>query len=453
MTFSFIKQYKKPIPDSMGDFIEAALLEGTPAMVLGVPFVGKTTRVEECCKRHGYRLWSLSLDEWEQVAVGIPEHAETVPYSWEGILEEALAHSGNYSRLEEAFLMHTPIPSARKQLQSYASGERPLVLCIDEFLHRKASPKAQVAIYRLIARHTVAGVTFPANQLKFIFIGDVEPEDKDEAPFSEALLSCFVCFRKSSYDIQDTQLALQYMRKHHYFPALIDYLEQLSPEQFLKFIMPPGRRLYGDPYLRDGEFHCDSNFSDSTLCSLSKLSDSLWSGEESHPCTLICPDIGKISGWQDLDYDKTIKIMHQIEKRISRWAGNASKGKYHRFLHGWNGANWPFSPDKSNSMQDAIQLFLKEAVPVMCDPYVKEHYREEGSRASNIYQAVLKIMKDFLGIDSLFTNAVTCYVSREFASGFIPWYYEEHAKDYEPTVGSIFWLRRKAMKIKALLSV
>ncbi len=438
MTFSFIKQYKKPIPDPMGDFIEEALLEGKPAMVLGVLCVGKTTRVEECCKRHGYRLWSLSLDEWEQVAVGIPASAEAAQFSWEEILEEALDHSGNFSRLEEAFLMHTPIPSARKQLQFYASGERPLVLCIDEFLYRKASPKAQAAIYRLIAWHTVAGVTFPANQVKFIFIGDIEPGDKDETPFSKALLSRFVCFRKSSYDVRDTQLALQYMRKHHYYPALIDYLEQLSPEQFLKFIMPPGRSLYSEPYLHDGEFYCDSNFFDSTLYSLSKLSDSLWSGEEKHPCTLLCPDIGKISGWQDLDYDKTIKIMHQMEQRISRWAGNTSKGKYHRFLHGWNGAKWPFSSDKTNSMQDAIQLFLEEAVPAMYAPYVREHYREEGSRASIIYKATLKIMEGFLGIDRLFTDVVTCYVSREFANGFIPWYYEEHAKDYGPTVGSSF---------------
>lgn len=400
-----MKSKDNPMIDSMADFIETTLEAEKPALLLTVFGIGTTTKIEDYCKRHGYPCLLIDEYEAERSLVGIPCDPSASSINWEKLLKEALFAPEKVSGLADAFKLYAPTDIIVDEVEKYSANQTPFVLVVEGIWGKEPlSWGIQAAIYRILFENVLVRTQLSQGQMKFIFVEKLNPYVSNEGEildlFPEKMMARFSCFRKTSYELYDAELALVYMKTNNYFKPLVDFLEQQGPAWLLEMMKywPPNSLTENSSSLRS--IHSLSDFLNHNM------------EKKSVTGTVLCANKKLLEDFEasgEVSYDTAFAMMNEIKKHLKNWAARVLGAEY--------------AGQGKDSLEKAINVFETKIIPAMMDPEMEKCYQDDGSNAQKVFGVAVKTMRNFLAIDDLvkknrerlFAYYVSNAVAKEFA--------------------------------------
>jgi len=215
--------------ESMDEYIDHCLQGGVPVLLTGAAGVGKSVRLMQAAERMGAELYTVQLSAMDAASIrGYPSKKRTVEWLFPGE-ENRLTMA-----LDEA-LGETQVQWSSAYVQDYNFARivekcreqgRPLVVFADEL--NRCPPVVQGGVFDIFDGKFL-GVDLSGVDFRLVAAGNVG-EGYETEDFDSATLARFSVYRKDKVDEKDVEGLIQYAKRKHWHPAVVEWLEEHRSE-------------------------------------------------------------------------------------------------------------------------------------------------------------------------------------------------------------------------------
>lgn len=416
---------------SLDTLVEDTLNSNLPLMLVGVPGIGKTSRIKDYCNKYGYDRLVISLATMDRTELmGAATQRDFITQiggkSSEvlkrlDLVEEVNQIKDSITDFPKSLTIRSPRYDLVQRVKKSVDNNQILVLVLDE-ANRSLDTITQSVIFKAISDNEIFGIKFPKERIRIVVIGNLSGGTTSGArAFDSALYARCVSYIQFEYTLDDVNSLLNYIKEKKYSKILIDFIEKKLPNSdehvldWLKSIdkasllnnVPTSRSLktLSDILKRPPNPQGD------------QLYGSIISVEDFHS------DIEIFLSDNYPDYNLTLRLANRIKEIIStNWAGLDCYKFYED-----RKSNFIYSLSKKDSSdKNAIKIFNEIIFENLL--LIEQCYRIKGSDEAEKYSEVVYWIKRFLEIDKDIINyrgrVFKDIAGREFTELFLPYYNE-----------------------------
>lgn len=437
-TNKFLDYLKGNYPDikikednSLDTLVEDTLNANLPLMLVGVPGIGKTSRIKDYCNKYGFDRLVISLASMDRTelmgAATQRDFISQVGGKYSDVLKRLNLEKDvnqikdSITDFPESLTIRSPRFDLVQRVKKSIDNNQTLVLVFDE-ANRNLDVITQSVIFKAISDNEIFGIKFPKERIRIVVIGNLSGGTTSGAKaFDSALYARCVSYVQFEYTLDDVKSLLNYIKEKKYSKILIGFIEKKLPNSeeyvldWLKSIdkasllnnVPTSRSLktLSDILKRPPNPQGD------------QLYGSIISVEEFQS------DIDRFILDKNPEYDLTFKLAVRIKEIISsNWAGIDCYKFYEDKKSKFN-----YSLSKNDSSdRSAIKIFNEI---IFRNLLLVEHgYKSKNSDDYKKYREVIFWIKRFLEIDKDIINyrkrIFEDIVGKEFTELFLPYYNE-----------------------------
>ena len=430
---------------SLDTLVEDTLNANLPLMLVGVPGIGKTSRIKDYCNKYGFDRLVISLATMDRTELmGAATQRDFISQiggkssdvlNRLNLTEEVNQIKESISDFPESLTIRSPRFDLVQRVKKSVDNNQTLVLVLDE-ANRSIDPITQSVIFKAISDNEIFGIKFSKDRIRIVVIGNLSGGSTSGAKaFDSALYARCVSYVQFDYTLDDVSSLLNYIKEKKYSKILIDFIEKKLPnseEYVLDWLKSIDRAslLNNVPTSR----------------SLKTLSDILKrppnpQGDQLYGSIISIEefqsDIDRFISDKNPEYELTLKLAIRIKEIIStNWAGLDCYKFYEN-----KKSNFVYSLSKNNSSErSAVKIFRDIIFSNLISS--RDNYKIKNSDESKKYKEAVLWIKRFLEIDrdiiSYRRKIFEDIAGREFTELFLPYYNEVSGnEEAELTISSI----------------
>ena len=429
---------------SLDTLVEDTLNANLPLMLVGVPGIGKTSRIKDYCDKYGFDRLVISLATMDRTELmGAATQRDFITQiggktsdilNRLNLIEEVNQIKELITDFPDNLTVRSPRYDLVQRVKKSVDYNQILVLVFDE-ANRSIDPITQSVIFKAISDNEIFGIKFPKDRIRIVVIGNLSGGTTSGAKaFDSALYARCVSYVQYDYSLEDVSSLLKYIKTKKYSKILIDFIEKKLPNSE-EYVLDWLKSIDKASLLNNVP----------TSRSLKTLSDILKrppnpQGDQLYGSVISIEefqsDIDRFISDNNPDYDLTLRLAIRVKEIIStNWAGI----KNYKFYQNKK-SKFEYLLTNDNSDRDAIKIFNEFIFNNLL--LIKNNYQNKSSDEFKKFNEAVLWIKRFLEIDRDIINyrrrIFEDIAGREFTDLFLPYYNEvSGSEDIDLSITSI----------------